>query len=143
MNFQKLFFHAFGPFTGTVLDFSGSAQLHLIYGPNEAGKSSALRAIADLRYGIAGQSKDNFVHAYRDMSLAGTFVDAAGQVCGLVRRKGNKDTLLRADPDTGLPLADSADSVVTPAMLLALTGGVDRAQFEILYGMDAARLRQG
>ena len=47
MKIQKLFLHAFGPFTGTALDFSGSTQLHLIYGPNEAGKSSALRAMAD------------------------------------------------------------------------------------------------
>ena len=140
MKIQKLFLHAFGPFTGTALDFSGSAQLHLIYGPNEAGKSSALRAMADLRYGIPGQSSDDFVHLYRDMSLAGTFVDAAGQPLGLARRKGNKGTLLLACPDTGAPLAGST---VTPAMELALTGGVSRAQFETLYGLDAKRLREG
>ena len=140
MKIQKLFLHAFGPFTGAALDFSGSTPLHLIYGPNEAGKSSALRAMADLRYGIPAQSKDNFVHLHRDMSVAGTFVDAAGQLFGLARRKGNKDTLLQACPDTGAPVAGSS---VTPAMLLALTGGVDRAQFDTLYGIDAERLRKG
>ena len=140
MKIQKLFLHAFGPFTGTALDFTGSAQLHLIYGPNEAGKSSALRAMADLRYGIPGQSKDNFVHAHREMSLAGTFIDAAGQRLGLARRKGNKDTLLLACPDTGAPVVGSA---ATPAMQLALTGGVDRVQFDTLYGLDTERLRKG
>ena len=49
----------------------------------------ALRAMADLRYGIPGQSTDSFVHAYGEMSLAGTFIDAAGQPLGLARRKGN------------------------------------------------------
>ena len=86
MKIHTLFLHAFGPFTQTVLDFSGSAQLHLVYGPNEAGKSSALRAMGDLRYGIHAQSKDDFLHAYREMSLAGTFVDASGQLLGLARR---------------------------------------------------------
>lgn len=140
MKIQKLFLHAFGPFTQTVLDFTGSAQLHLVYGPNEAGKSSALRAMGDLRYGIHPQSKDDFVHAYREMSLAGTFIDAAGQRLGLARRKGNKDTLLLACPDTGTPLVGSS---ATPAMLQALSGGVDRGQFDTLYALDAERLRRG
>ena len=40
---------AFGPFAGTALDFSAGAEgLHLVYGPNEAGKSSALRAVRQL-----------------------------------------------------------------------------------------------
>lgn len=140
MKIQKLFLHAFGPFTGAALDLSGSTQLHLIYGANEAGKSSALRAMADLRYGIPMRSQDDFVHPFRDMLLAGTFVDAAGQVLALARRKGHRDTLLRADPDTGLPVTGSA---VTPAVLLALTGGVDRVQFDTLYGINAERLRKG
>ena len=144
MKLHKLFLHAFGPFTGAALDFSGSSantsQLHLIYGANEAGKTSALRAMADLRYGIPGQSTDSFLHAYGEMSLAGTFIDAAGQPLGLARRKGNKGTLLLACPDTGAPLAASTP---TPAMEQALTGGVTRAQFEVLYGLDAERLRRG
>ena len=141
MKLQKLFLHAFGPFTGAALDFtSTSTQLHLIYGANEAGKTSALRAMADLRYGIPGQSTDSFVHAYGEMSLAGTFIGAGGQPLGLARRKGNKGTLLLACPDTGAPITGSS---ATPAMEQALTGGVTRAQFETLYGLDAERLRRG
>ena len=37
---------AFGPFTDKRLDLAdGREGLHLVYGPNEAGKSSALRGI--------------------------------------------------------------------------------------------------
>jgi len=46
MKILELALHAFGPFTDAVLDLSaGREGLHLIYGPNEAGKSSALRAL--------------------------------------------------------------------------------------------------
>ena len=47
MKILELALHAFGPFTDAVLDLSaGQEGLHLIYGPNEAGKSSALQGAA-------------------------------------------------------------------------------------------------
>ncbi|MDQ3061121.1 MAG: AAA family ATPase [Pseudomonadota bacterium] len=140
MKIRTLFLNAFGPFTQTTLDFSGPANLHVIYGPNEAGKSSALRAITDLRYGIPARSKDNFVHEFGAMQVAGCFEDVAGRAVGLFRRKGNHDTLSCADPATGAPLAGMS---VSPEVLLALTGGVGREQFETMYGLNSAHLRQG
>ncbi|MCX7257938.1 MAG: AAA family ATPase [Polaromonas sp.] len=140
MKIQTLFLKAFGPFTDTSLDFSGPANLHLIYGPNEAGKSSALRAMGDLRYGIPSRSGADCVHPCQDMLLGGCFEDAAGRAIGLARRKGNKDTLMGADPHTGVPVAGS---VVAPEVLLALTGGVAREQFQTMYGLDSQHLRQG
>lgn len=140
MKIRQLFLKAFGPFTDATLDFSGPARIHLIYGPNEAGKSSALRALGDLRYGIHARSTDDFIHAFKDMLLAGTFEDAAGQVHTLARRKGTKNTLMLADPATGLPIANST---VPPDVQLALTGGVQREQFETMYGLNSAHLREG
>ena len=140
MKIRQLFLKAFGPFTDATLDFSGPARIHLIYGPNEAGKSSALRALGDLRYGIHPRSTDDFVHAFKDMLLAGTFEDAAGQVHALARRKGTKNTLMLADPATGLPIVNST---VPPDVQLALTGGVQREQFETMYGLNSAHLREG
>ena len=140
MKIRQLLLKAFGPFTNTRLDFSGPASLHLIYGPNEAGKSSALRAMADLRYGIPAQSPDNFVHDYKEMRLAGVFEDGAGRLLGLARRKGNKDTLLLSDPASGEPIVGSQ---VAPDVLLALTGGVTRDQFVTMYGLDSSHLRAG
>ncbi|MCX7278524.1 MAG: AAA family ATPase [Burkholderiales bacterium] len=140
MKLQKLFLSAFGPFTGKELDFSAtSANVHLLYGPNEAGKSSALRAMADLRFGIPLRSGDNFVHDSAKLLLAGVFTDADGQRVAVARRKKNKDALTAADPDTGLPLA----APVSAAIAQALTGGLDRAGFERSFGLDHTRLRQG
>ena len=40
MRLLELDLKAFGPFTGRRLDLSGGREgLHLVYGPNEAGKS--------------------------------------------------------------------------------------------------------
>ena len=44
MKLLTLNLKAVGPFTDLVLDLSGGEHgLHLIYGPNEAGKTSTLR----------------------------------------------------------------------------------------------------
>lgn len=140
MKIRTLFLKAFGPFTDAMLDFSGPANLHLIYGANEAGKSSALRAITDLRYGIPMRSKDDFVHEFKNMRVAGCFEDVAGRAVGLSRRKGNNDTLGGADPASGAALPGG---VVSPEVLLALTGGVAREQFETMYGLNSQHLRKG
>ena len=84
MKLLRLLLQAFGPFTNTVVDFStGSNNLHLIYGPNEAGKSSALRAMTDLRFGIPVRSTDSFVHAPGDLRIGAVFLAQTGQPIGL------------------------------------------------------------
>ena len=72
MRFQRLHVPAFGPFTHLELNFpKKDRDLHVIYGDNEAGKSSLLRAIRDLLFGIPGQSPDNFLHDYKNLRLMG------------------------------------------------------------------------
>ena len=140
MKIRKLFLKAFGAFTDAVLNFSGPANLHLVFGPNEAGKSSALRAMTDMRYGIPPRSRDDFVHDFKGMLLAGCFEDGAGRTVGLACRKGNKDPLTAADPVTGAPLAGPP---IPADILLALTGGVAREQFDTMYGLNSQHLRKG
>ena len=141
MKLRKIFLRAFGPFTGRELDFAASpARLHLVYGPNEAGKSSALRAIGDLRFGIPLRSADNFTHEHAQMLVAGVFENAGGETVALARRKKNKDALTPADPANGEPLMQAP---VPSAVLQALTGGLERARYELSFGLDHARLREG
>jgi len=66
LRFERLSIPAFGPFTDVAFDFPAiGADLHVVYGANEAGKSSLLRAIRDLLYGIPGQTPDRFVARLR------------------------------------------------------------------------------
>ena len=141
MKLSRLLLQAFGPFTDKALDFAASASnLHLIYGPNEAGKSAALRAITDLRFGIPLRSSDDFIHPTGQMRVAGLFIDDQGEAVGLIRRKGRGATLSRFDvvteqPDPALPVLREHE--------LALTGGVERSEFEAMFGLNHERLRAG
>ena len=79
MRFHRLGIPAFGPFTDLQLSLPATGgDLHLIYGENEAGKSSLLRAIRDLLFGIHGQSTDNFLHDYKNLRLLGEIENRAG-----------------------------------------------------------------
>lgn len=98
MKLLRLDLLKFGPFTDTVLDLSqGSEGLHLVYGPNEAGKSSALRAVRQLFVGIDHQSNDNFIHKNDKLRIGGVLHNARGDVFEFRRRKGRVKTLLDRD----------------------------------------------
>ncbi len=117
MKLLKLLLQAYGPFTAKTVDFStGPVDLHLIYGPNEADKSSG------------------------DMRIGGIFLTQAGERVGFVRRKGKGATLSRLNveteqPDATLPMAGTYE--------LELTGGMNRGEFEAMFGLNHARLREG
>ena len=98
MRFEKLHIPAFGPFTNLDLNFSAEGgDLHVIFGSNEAGKSSLLRAFRDLLFGIHSQSPDNFMHDYKKLRIRGEITNRAGERLIFQRRKGNKNTLLDAN----------------------------------------------
>lgn len=135
MRLLKLGLNAFGPFTDVELDLeTGDAGLHVIYGVNEAGKSTSLRAVLGLLFGIPGNSRDGHIHAMNQLRIGGTLRNGAGQELSFVRRKGNKGTLL--DPHDSKRTLDDG-------VLEAFLHGVDRKLFERLYGIDHERLISG
>ena len=134
MRLLRLDLRAFGPFSGVSLDLSaGREGFHLIYGPNEAGKSSALRALRNLLYGIPNNTSDHFLHDYRNLRIGAALARRDGQQLEIVRRKGNKATLL--PPDEKEPLDES--------VLHGFLGGCDQAQFETMFGIDHPGLVAG
>lgn len=132
MRFRQLELVRYGGFADRVFDFGkGRPDLHLVVGPNEAGKSTTLQAIGDFLFGIPGQSSQNWRYDYGQLRLR-ALIEHDGELLDVTRRKGNRDTLLKAD---GAPFA--ADP------LARLLGGIDRAGFERMFGLDHAKLRQG
>ena len=72
MKIRELNLAAFGPFTDRALVFDDDGSgLHIVYGPNEAGKSSALRGLKALLYGIDERTPDNFLHANDKLRISG------------------------------------------------------------------------
>ena len=125
---------AFGRFTNCKLDFSEPGRvLHIIYGSNEAGKSTALRALMGLLYGIPPRTGDAFLHDMKTLRVAGTLERSDGAIFTFMRRKGNRDTIL--DVNDSRPIPDT--------QLLEFLGGVNEEVFDTMFRLDHAALVRG
>src|SRR5689334_23036795 len=117
MRIRRLDLIKYGHFTNAHFKVAASRpDLQVIYGLNEAGKSTTLSAIEDLLFGIPQHSPHNFAHDYASMRV-GALIEGEGRSLELRRRKGLKHTLLSGN-DVPMPGAE--------ATLTALLGGVDR-----------------
>ena len=133
MRFEAIHIPAYGPFTNASLDLrEGRGRLEVIYGPNEAGKSSLLRAISDFLFGIPGQTHDNFLHTYGILRIRAT-VERGGKRLDCVRRKATAKSLRTADDD----------EVVSEELLRSFVPIESREVFQAMFGLDAERLQQG
>jgi uncharacterized protein YhaN len=136
VRIERLELIAFGHFAGTTLDFArpktAEAGFELVYGHNEAGKSTALRAIRAALYGFPQQSSDAYQFATSDLRVGVECASEDGQRIYIVRRKGRKNTLL-----------DRAGAPLDERHLGALLGGADEALFCTLFGLDHETLRLG
>lgn len=132
MRFRRLELVRYGGFADRAFDFgSGRPDLHLVVGPNEAGKSTALQAIGDLLFGIGAQTPQAWRYDYGQLRIRAV-LEHDGATLDVTRRKGNRDTLLKSD---GTPFGDDP--------LAPMLAGVDRAAFERMFGLDHLKLREG
>ncbi|MFV0277365.1 MAG: AAA family ATPase [Parahaliea sp.] len=122
---------AFGPITQKELVFD-EVGLHIVYGPNEAGKSSALRGLKALLYGIDERTPDNFIHTNNKLRIQGSLLTFGHPELDFIRRKGRKNTLL--SPGGG----ELDEQVLAPFLQ-----GVTPELFESLFGIDHRALVQG
>ena len=134
MKLLELRFLAWGPFTDLNLDLSGAdGGLHILHGHNEAGKSSGLRGIRALFFGVPERTTDDFLHDGRKLRIAARLRRSNGQEIAFIRRKGRKGTLL--DWSGAAALSEDA--------LAPFLGGVTAELFEALFAMDHRGLRSG
>lgn len=134
MRFSELQLIAFGHFTGQRLAFGPEPKrVHLVYGHNEAGKSTALRAVSALLFGVPITSHDTFLHSGPDIRIGAVLERPDGSRLRVVRRKGRKNTLLDAE---GTPLDEESS-------LGPLLGSVDETLFKSMFGLDHETLRLG
>ena len=133
MRIDHLALTAFGPFTDQQLDLSGGAPggVHVVFGPNEAGKSTALRAVTALLFGIPTRTQDDHVHPYSRLRLSARLTHE-GRTLALTRIKRRKDDLLDAE---GRPL--------DPARLAELLSHLDQRTFTSRFGLGQSELEAG
>lgn len=131
MRIDRLDLTAYGPFTGRSLDLSDPG-VHLVIGPNEAGKSTTLAAIGDALFGFPHSSSAGFIHRPSDLRLGMLIRRSDGRTIEFERIKKRSKNLLRPD-----------GSVIDDEEFRQFVGALDRTVFETMYGIDHLRLRQG
>ena len=132
MRLLSLDLERYGPFTGRRVEFRADARLHVVLGPNEAGKSSALAAVTDLLFGIETRTAYAFLHEMPQLRIGAEIGSADGGRLAFRRRKGNRNTLVDAD-----------DAALPEAALAPFLGGLTREVFCRAFGLDANSLREG
>ncbi|RJS93055.1 YhaN family protein [Salinisphaera sp. Q1T1-3] len=135
MRFAALQLRAYGHFTGRDLVFeSGAHDLQLVYGANEAGKTTARAAIGDFLFGFPAQTSLNFRHAYNALRIGARIEAGSDAPFTAVRKKGRKNTLLDDD-------GEAANALET--RLARALAGADRAFFSRMFSLDHDGLRAG
>ncbi|MCE4223300.1 AAA family ATPase [Methylobacterium sp. C25] len=135
MRLRRLDLTRYGKFTDHAIDFGerveGVPDLHIVYGPNEAGKSTTLAAFLDLIFGMGKANPYNFLHPYPTMRVGGA-LDFADGPRSFVRLKQNQNDLL-----------DGNDRPVAESTIQRDLGGIDREAYRTMFSLDDETLEKG
>ena len=135
MRLRRLDLTRYGCFTEFRVDFGERVpsvpDLHVVYGPNESGKSTLLAAFLDLLYGIPRRSPYGFLHDYRSMRVDAV-LEIAGRTQEFARIKRDNDGLLGPHDQ---PLSE-------PALGTAI-GSIDRPSYTSMFSLDDDTLQSG
>ncbi|MYD80747.1 MAG: AAA family ATPase [Gammaproteobacteria bacterium] len=137
MRINNLNLIRYGHFSDEILEFPKSASgsdFQLVYGPNEAGKSSARLALEDFLFGIPSRSAYSFRHGSTNMQV-GAQIQTKDDEFEAIRRKGRVNTL--RDPNTNEAITDG------DGVLLALLHHINRDTFSRMFSLDHERLHRG
>lgn len=132
MRIKRLGLSRYGVFTDVVLEMpAGDLDFHLVYGANEAGKSTMRNAIADLLYGIDKRSPYKFLHGYGEMCI-GAKVEVAGKIAEFQRLKREKGSLV-----------DFAGNAMPDTSLVPFVGNTDKTFFLRMFALDHETMVRG
>ena len=133
MKFERISLEKYGAISSREIDLASKPGLIIVYGPNEAGKSTLLNAIRDLLYGVPHTSPHGAVFGNDKIRISATLRLSDGSELRLRRKKG------RPPGD----LVDGNDAQFPASRMEAILGGTDRDRFNALFGLDHGSLREG
>ncbi len=131
MRIARLHLRAYGHFTDHLLDFGPEPGLHLVYGDNETGKSTTLRALSSVLFGYPHELIDGFKHDAKDITIGAVLIANDGRRLSFVRRRRGKNALAMAD---GTALDEST--------VVGFLGGASQDMFEKVFALDHHRLHE-
>ena len=135
MRLRRLELKRYGHLSDVVLDFPAAAALCVVYGANEAGKSTALAALGDALFGFRDQRsgpRPDFLHGGPQLRVGLTMRARNGEEIAVIRRKGRANTL-----------TDEAGAIVADDVMRRFLGSAGRDTFENTFGLNGERLREG
>ena len=139
MRIAQLDLKAFGHFTNQRIAFDAAPDLHIIYGPNEAGKTTLTRALRAALFGIPERTTDQYLHAPQNLRIGIVLGSSTGEQLAVMRRKARKNSLIKYDPETCEELGEAVADEQFMVWLDSLTEGL----YEAMFGLDHQRLVEG
>lgn len=132
MRLTELALENYGSCASRELVIPDTAGLTVVFGANEAGKSTCLEAISDFLFSIPKNTQRGSLFGYDGMRISASMLLADGTSLALRRRKGN-----------GRTLADTAGTAFDDTILAPVLGAITRDRFETLFGLNHETLRGG
>lgn len=135
MRLRDFSLDLFGHFTGKTFDFGtrapGQSDFHVIYGPNEAGKTTTMEAYLRLLYGFPHREGYDFLHQRKNLKVSGT-----------LELDGTPISLARLPVRNG-SLRDQNDKVLPEATLQAQLGKLSDMEYRQLLCLDDETIEKG
>lgn len=135
MRLRRLDLTRFGHFTDRSLDLGATApskaDFHIIYGPNEAGKTTLMEAYLRLIYGFPMRDGYGFKHPLNTL-----------QVGGLVEINGIGTEVVRVKKAVN-SLQDKHGDAIPETILQACLGGIIQDDYRKLFCLDDATIEAG
>ena len=134
MKLLDLTIENYGVYTARHFDFSGPG-FRLIYGPNEAGKSTLLQLIREVLFGFPHVSPYVFENHTGKLAATLRMEMRSGRRVRFRRQKGTKNTVTGEIEDVRQPINDE--------MLNDLLGRAGGELFEHVFGISLTELSVG
>ncbi|MEL6204065.1 MAG: AAA family ATPase, partial [Pseudomonadota bacterium] len=134
MRIARLSLEFFGRFTDHSFDFGladGPSDFHVIYGPNEAGKTTTMEGFLRLLYGFPTREPYDFQHQRKNL-----------KVSGVLELDGAQRSFTRLPTRAGT-LLDGSGATVPEQALSAHLGGLAIEDYRSLLCLDDDTIEKG
>ncbi|GAA4440399.1 AAA family ATPase [Bremerella cremea] len=136
MKIEHLELENFGIHTEQSFAFSTDG-LHIIYGRNEAGKSTLLQAVRQLLFGFQHAKSNPFApdSSKKKMKATAKLISGESQLLEIVRRQGTKNTLSGE--------FEEGNATIDEERWQQLISGADQRLYEHVFGFSLKELATG
>ena len=136
IRLRQLDLELFGRFTGKQFDFgprraAGNPDFHVIYGPNEAGKTTTMEGFLRLLYGFPHREPYDFLHQRKNL-----------RVSGVLEIEGTETAFTRL-PTRDPSLRDVRGQELPNSALQAHLSGLSEEDYRNLLCLDDLTIEKG